>query len=471
MVETKLLTDPGIRKLKPGAKLRWIRDSRSQSLYLVIQPRRAGGRQSGVKSFMMRFRGGDGKPRKMVLGRFLDPRDLSGHEPKDTPEVRAPLSLTEARALAADIHRRRARGEDVIGDHKSRRIRERTAAATKEASTFVACAIDYVRSHRVKRFGTRPRRWFEAARALGLAWPRHCDPEKVKPEVLPGSLAERWTDKDVREIDEADILAAIDGLPKGTQRRLLVGLSGFFRYQHATRHVTRNPCRDLHRPAPPMARDRVLNPDELRLLWRVLDDEPIYGPIMRLLMLTGQRLNEVAGLATSELSADRSTWTIDSTRVKNRRTHVVHLAPLAQAQLAAIAPKPGSDLFFSTTGTTPVSGWSRLKRRLDRKMAALAKAEGHEGGIPAWRVHDIRRSVITGLAELNIRPDVIELMVNHQSGTRAGVAGVYNKAQLLEERRQAFTRWSSTLIGIVEQRPANVTTLSSQKARRHDPRQ
>jgi integrase len=468
MVETKLLTDPGIRKLKPGAKLRWIRDSKSQSLYLVIAPRRPGGKGSkgSIKSFMMRFRDRNGRPAKMVLGRFLDPRDLSGHEPKDTPEVRAPLSLAEARALAADIHRRRARGEDVIGDHKGRKIRERTAAATKEASTFMACAIDYVREHRVERFGTRPRRWFEAARALGLAWPRHGDPDKVEPEIMPGGLAERWADKPVTEIDEADILAAVDGLPKGTQRRLLTGLSGFFRHQHAQRHVLRNPCRDLHRPAPPIARDRVLSPAELRWLWRALDDEPIYGPLVKLLMLTGQRRDEAAGIRVSELSGDRATWTIPGTRTKNHRTHVVALAPLAQEQLAGIAPRPGSDLFFSTAGTTPVSGWSRLKRRLDRKMAELAKAEGHKNPIQPWKVHDLRRVFVTYSCEIGIRPDVVELTVNHASG-RANVAGVYNRSQLLEERRQALARWALHLAGIVEQRPANVAVLAEEaKARR-----
>jgi integrase len=454
MVETKLLTDPSIRLLKPGPKVRWIKDSGSQSLYLVIQPRRKGNKNA-VMSFMMRFRNHDGCPRKMVLGRF----DMSGNEPKENPKVGDPLSLTGARALAAEVHRQRNRGVDVIGDHKGRKLRERTAAATKEASTFMACAIDYIRSHRVERFGTRPRRWFETARALGLAWPRHSDPDKVEPEIISGGLAERWADKPVSEIDEADILAAIDGLPKGTRRYLLTALGGFFRYQHAQRHVLRNPCRDLHRPSKPAARDRVLSPAELRWLWQALADERPHGQVVKLLMTTGQRLNECAGISTSELSDDRSTWTIDGQRTKNHRSHIVHLAALSREQLADISPR--NDPVFRTTGSIAPYCGSRLKKRIDRKMKELAKAE-----IPPWRFHDIRRTVVTGMCELGIRPDVVELCVNHQSGSRGGVAGVYNKAQLLPERADAFTRWAQHLAGIVEQRPANLAILASEKARR-----
>jgi integrase len=450
MVETKLLTAEGIKKLKPGRAVRWFRDSGSQSLFFVIQP-------SGVKSFMMRFRGANGRPAKMVLGRL----DLSGHELKDTPEIGQPLSLAGARALAADIHRRRLRGEDVILAHKGRKLRERTAAATKATSTFAAAAIDYIRGHKVKRFGTRPRRWFEAARALGLAWPRHGDPDKTEPNILPGSLAARWSGTNIAEIDEADISVAIDGLPDGTKRYLLTALSGFFRYQHARRHVPRNPCRDLYRPAAPVARDRVLTADELRWLWRALDDEPLHGRVVKLLMLTGQRLNEVAGLAASELSDDRSTWTIGGQRTKNHRAHIVHLAPLAQQQLVDIST--GNDPVFRTTGSIAPYCGSRLKKRVDRKMKALAKAE-----IPPWRFHDIRRSVVTGMAELGIRPDVIELCVNHQSGARGGVAGTYNRAAMLPERKQAFARWALHLAGIVEQRPADIAILANEKARRHD---
>jgi hypothetical protein len=122
---------------------------------------------------------------------------------------------------------------------------------------------------------------------------------------------------------------------------------------------------------------------------------------------------------------------------------------------------PGNgDLIFSTTGTTPVSGWGRMKRRLDAAMLDIARQErGAKGAIPAWRLHDLRRTCITGMAELGIRPDVIELTVNHVSGSRGGIAGVYNRSELLDERRVALERWSRHIAGLVAGKPVNVAQL------------
>jgi integrase len=474
MVETVLLTDAAVRKYKAGAALRQIRDAGAQSLYLLIAPRRDGDKRN-AKSFMMRFRDLEGRPAKIVLGPF----DLSGHELKETPEIGQPLSVAAARALAADVHRRRARGEDVIGQHKARKIRRRTEAAEQAASAFGASAVEFIRDYRTKRWHTRPRRWFEDARALGLGWPRDADPAKVEPEIIRGGLVERWADKPVAAIDEADILAVVDaarksGIPGLTQnndgvseargRRMHATLSVLFRWLQAKRRILRNPCRDVSHPGAPPPRDRLLTADELRWLWRACDAEPLYGTIVKLLALTGQRLNEIAGMRWSELNDDRTLWVIPSTRTKNHHQHVAPLAPAATALLAG--RNKDSPFLFSTTDTTPVSGWNRLKRRLDRTMADLARQERDaKTVIPPWRLHDLRRAVVTGMSELGIRHDVIELCVNHQSGLRGGVAGIYNRSTLLAERKDAFERWAAHLTGIVEQRPANVTRLAKRVRR------
>jgi integrase len=166
----------------------------------------------------------------------------------------------------------------------------------------------------------------------------------------------------------------------------------------------------------------------------------------------------------SELDDDGTLWTIPAGRTKNHREHIVSLAPLAHEQLAGI--KASGDLVFSTTTTTAVSGWSRLKRRIDRRMTELARQERGARAIPPWRFHDLRRTAVTGMANLGIRPDVIELCVNHQSGSRGGVAGTYNKAQLWPMREEAFARWAVHVAGIVEQRPANVTDLAGKRGAR-----
>jgi integrase len=472
MIKTTKLTDAAVRLLKAGTKLRWIRDAEAQSLYLTIAPRRDGDKRN-PKSWMMRFRDLNGRPAKIVLGRY----EPSGHELKATPQIGQPLSVLGARALAADIHRRRAAGEDVIGQHKTRKVRHRIEATEKSASAFGACAVEFFADYRTK-WHTRPRRWHQDARTLGLSWPRDTDPAKAAPEIIRGGLAEVWAAKPVSEIDETAVLAVVDaarktgipgidqhngGISETRGRRMHAALSVLFGWLQAKRCVLRNPCRNVTHPGPPPARERTLSADELRWLWHACDAEPLYGPMVKLLALTGQRLAEVAGMRRSELTDNGALWALPSRRTKNHREHVVPLPVLARAQLASV-PAASGDLIFSTTTTTPVSGFSRLKRRIDRAMAELAHRERGATAIPPWTFHDLRRTLVTGMGDLGIRYDVIELAVNHRSGLRGGVAGTYNKSQLLPERKEAFERWALHVAGIVEQRPANVTQLK--KARR-----
>jgi integrase len=279
-------------------------------------------------------------------------------------------------------------------------------------------------------------------------------------------------------IDEADIITTVetarkhgipglerhnDGISENRGRNVYAVLSILFRWLQARRRVLRNVCRDIHHAGPPSSRARVLSNDEIRWLWRACDAESLYGPLVELLILKGQRLNEIAGMRRSELNDENKTlWTIPAARTKNHREHLVPVVSLARDLLANI--KATSDLIFTTTGETPLSGWNRLKRRLDRTMLKLARQE-RDAEIPHWQFHDLRRTFVTGCSELGIRPDVIEICVNHQSGSRGGVAGTYNKSQLLPERKEAFERWTLHVTGIVERRPANVTRLADKKAR------
>lgn len=169
-------------------------------------------------------------------------------------------------------------------------------------------------------------------------------------------------------------------------------------------------------------------------------------PLM-LLLLTGCRLNEVTGMRRSELSEDGTAWHIPSTRTKNKRPHTVPLPPLARDLIASVDTRD-SDLVFTTDSKSPVRIGSKIKQRLDAAMK-----------IPPWRLHDLRRSFVTGLAELGIRPDVIELAVNHVSGARGGIAGVYNRSELMPERRAALERWAAHVEGLVSGQAAKVVPL------------
>lgn len=159
---------------------------------------------------------------------------------------------------------------------------------------------------------------------------------------------------------------------------------------------------------------------------------------LRLLLLTGQRLAEVTGMRRSELSEDLGTWTIPKERTKNKREHVVPLPPMARELISSVA-ELSSEFVFSTDGRCPVNLGSRIKGRLDRAMATAQK----------WRIHDLRRTAVTGMVEASVPPHVVELVVNHAGGARAGVAGTYNRSEMLDERRAALEKWAAKVEGIV----------------------
>ena len=169
-----------------------------------------------------------------------------------------------------------------------------------------------------------------------------------------------------------------------------------------------------------------------------------FGALLKLLLLTGCRLNEVAGMRRSELSEDLSTWTLPGERTKNHRPHVVPLPPMAREMIPA-----GEGRFvFTTTGESPVSVGSKIKNRLDRAMK-----------IPPWRLHDLRRTAATGMAEIGIAPHIVEAALNHISGAKAGVAGTYNRAAFAAEKKAALERWASHVMGLVAGRKAKVVPI------------
>jgi integrase len=448
-----VLTDAAVRKFKPTAKRRWIRDAGAQSLYLVIQP-------SGHKAWTMRFRRPDGGIGKLVLGGV----DLSGKELKGEPQIGQPLSLVAARQLAAGIHRERMLGHDVVADHKARRHRQRTELKDLAGNMFGALARRFVEEHA----RTKTRLWRRTATTLGLRYPI----DGGEPVEIKSGLAARWADKPVRSIDGHDIHSVIteahrvavpgiaspkSGLSEARARGLHAALSACFGWLLRHRYVDVNPCANVWRPKPPKSRDRVLSADEIRKLWKACDAvPPVYGAAVKMLLLTGgARLNEVARMERSELSADGATWTLPGSRTKNHRSHVVPLPPLAREILASV-PRTNARYIFSLNGHGPITGWSGTKRELDAAMGA---------GVAAWVLHDLRRTCVTGLIELGVSPHVVEIVVNHVSGIRSGVAGTYNRSEMMPERQQALERWAAHIQGIVTGRPANVVTMPRKRGR------
>ena len=246
-------------------------------------------------------------------------------------------------------------------------------------------------------------------------------------------------------------------------RSMYAALSGLFGWLKRQRRTTHNPCTEVERPGPPPARTRVLDDSEIRWYWRSCDavGEP-FATIFRLLMLTGQRLNEVAGLRRSELHAHM--WYIPSHRTKNHRPHQIVLTRLARS-LIAVVPDD-QEIIFSTNGDTPPSGWSRATARLRTGMLQIAREEAKATGrdpdivtLAPFRLHDVRRSVASKMQKINIPTAVIERALNHVSGSFAGITGTYQVDPMSEQTRDAFERWTTHLQGLVSDKPTNVTAL------------
>ena len=152
-----------------------------------------------------------------------------------------------------------------------------------------------------------------------------------------------------------------------------------------------------------------------------------------------------------ELSEDGTIWTIPGAPTKNGRQHVVYLPPLAREIIDAVSRVEGkAGYLFTTTGRSPVSGWSKIKRRLDTAMLALARAErGADAVVREWRLHDLRRTCATDIVELGIPPHIIEVVLNHINGHKAGVAGIYNRAEHSAERKAALELWAARVEALV----------------------
>jgi integrase len=183
-------------------------------------------------------------------------------------------------------------------------------------------------------------------------------------------------------------------------------------------------------------RTRVLADDELKAVWNALDDHSDFSAIIRLLILTGLRLREVGGLRWSEINFDKATIMLPPSRTKNHRQHIV---PLSAPALAILKARPLSDreTVFGR-GANGFIGWTKCKTRLDERAKLNA----------VWVIHDIRRSVVTGLAKL-VQPHIVECVLGHIGGFRAGVSGVYNQFAYEDEKRHALDLWGKHISGLL----------------------
>ena len=208
-----------------------------------------------------------------------------------------------------------------------------------------------------------------------------------------------------------------------------------------------NPFQGIAAPGKENPRDRVLAAEDVGAIWRASDQlGPFHRPFLRLLLLTLQRREEVAGMRWSEISADGLTWTVPAGRAKNGRAHLVHLAPAARELLEAIPRMGDSDLVFPGRGDRPISSFSNIKRALDVAIRTEREGQGLKPvELPDWRFHDFRRTGVTTLAGLGFAPHVCDRLLNHVTGAIQGVAAVYQRAEFLAERKVALEAWAAQI--------------------------
>jgi len=260
-------------------------------------------------------------------------------------------------------------------------------------------------------------------------------------DVMPA-----WRDRLIATITRRDVIELIDAVAdRGAvtmARRLHAHLHRLFRWSVGRGIIESNPMADLPKVGSETKRDRVLTDAELAKVWRAADEMGWpFGPAIKLLILTGARRDEIGALRWSEIQGNEIK--LAGARTKNAEAHSI---PLARAAVEIIKTLPriaGNGLVFTTTGKTPVSGWSKAKAMIDVEVS-----------IPAWRIHDLRRTCATGLQWLGTSLQVIEAVLGHISGSRAGIVGVYQRHGFDAEKRTALDAWAHEVERIVKSRRA-----------------
>lgn len=329
-------------------------------------------------------------------------------------------------------------------DPRAARIERREAAAKAKAEaalTLEALIDDWAALHLV---GKRPRYAAEAVRAIKMAFEEHLK----RPAV---------------QLSKAAAVSILDDLLKAGSAamagRTLAYGRACYAWAEKRGKVAGNPFEGIPIGAGIVTRERVLGADEVGRIWNTATamGQP-WGPWFRLLLLTLGRRDEVAGMRWSELSADLTTWTIPGERMKRGQAHVVALSDAARDALLAVRRIKGQDLVFTTTGKTPVSGFTKAKAALDK----AAKVKG-------WRLHDIRRSGVSALAAMGFDALVADLLLAHQPASLSTVARVYQRHDFAAEREAALKAWSEHVTRCAaghHHDAKNVTDLTAARARR-----
>ncbi len=284
---------------------------------------------------------------------------------------------------------------------------------------------------------------------------------RLKPrsyEEVERHLTKHWAPLrglQLHKVTRANVAGRLNEIAKDhgpfAANRSRASLSAMFGWAMRQGEVDSNPVIGTGKATEEVSRDHVITEVELAAIWNACREDD-YGRIVRLLILTGQRREEVGALRVAEINVGAALWTIPRSRTKNNLEHEIPLAQAALELLQQVQLEEGQSRVFGK-GSGGFSGWSKAKAALDTRIAKSGVI------VRPWRLHDIRRTVATRMGDLGTLPHVIEAVLNHVSGHRAGVAGVYNRAHYRAEKRRALDRWGDHLISLVSGRTSKIVEL------------
>jgi integrase len=381
-------------RLKPGQKERIAFDDDIPGFGLRI-------REGGSRTWIFQYRIGS-KQRRMVLASANS----------------AQLNLADVRKTASKLQGRVALGQDPAKDKET--------ARREVENTFAVFADQFLEARKSSwRAGT----YREARRHLTQhAKPLHSFPIAAVSQYNIAKLLE-------------DVAKKNGGVTANRVRTSLSSLLGWI-IKKGIRLPEGNVASYTEKPVDEKSRDRVLSDAELKGIWKAcLDDD--YGAIIKLLMLTGSRANEIGALRWNEVHDEQIV--LPAERTKNRRAHI---SPLSDVAKKMIPPRRADRKFVFGRHDTGFQGWSHCKAALDQRAR-----------LEHWAVHDLRRTVATRMAELGVQPHIVEAVLNHVSGHKSGVAGIYNRATYDKEKREALNLWAEHVMATVEGRAATVVPL------------
>lgn len=273
---------------------------------------------------------------------------------------------------------------------------------------------------------------------------------KLVSGTLKNHVVPHLNKKSLPQIRKSDITDVLDRLPPkqaALKRNTFAVLRRLFSWAVGRGDIERSPFDGMEVPPPVPARDRVLTDEEISIIWSAAANAgSLFGPIVRLLIATGQRREEVTQMDWSEVRRAEALWRLPKERAKNNVAHVVPLNKLAIEVLDRLAQGekwPRSGAVFMTSGKGPFTAHARGKKRLDKQTALLAQKP-----LALWRLHDLRRTMATSFQRLGVRFEVTESALNHVGVSRVGVAAVYQRHDWLKEKTEAFAAWSERLEAI-----------------------